>query len=236
VRYLAGDRTPTRVPLHNLAQCYLCLGRHADALRVSRLALLSAIDTEDAAALAQTLNHLHRAKRELGLDSAAQLRRYLAVSLRLAVRCGHLGAEADSHNELGILLRQEGAYAEAAGEHEAALDTIRRAVDRLHGAGYLNDLAVTRRLAGDPAGALELHRQALAGVEGRGMRYVEARARAGLAECLTETDPDQAGHLWRAALAAFREMGTPEGFELERRFGGGTDHLQAGAGRGTMVR
>ncbi|WP_433371427.1 BTAD domain-containing putative transcriptional regulator [Actinoplanes sp. CA-142083] len=217
VRYLAGDRTPTRVPLHNLAQGYSHLGRHEDALRVSRLALMSAMATGDRGALAQTLNHIQRAKRELGLATSAGQRRYLAASLRLSAACGHLGAEADSHNELGIHLRREGAYTEAAREHEAALDIIRRAVDRLHAAVYLNDLAITCRLAGDPSSALELHRQALGAVAGRGMRYDEARARAGMAECLVATDPEQAARLWRAALDDFTEMGTPERFDVERR-------------------
>ena len=38
-----------------------------------------------------------------------------------------------------------------------------------------------------------------------------------VAECLADTDPEQARRLWLVALAAFREMGVPEQYTVERR-------------------
>ena len=82
---------------------------------------------------------------------------------------------------------------------------------------YSHDLAITRARAGDRAGALTRHRLALRLARAHGLNYLVACAQAGIADGLADTDPEQARRSWTAALAAFRAMGVPEQYEVERR-------------------
>ncbi|MFF5295511.1 AfsR/SARP family transcriptional regulator [Paractinoplanes globisporus] len=206
LRALAGDRTTSRVQHHNLAEGYLRLGRYEDSLRSGRLSLLAAIDNKDPGAESVALTHIQRAKRALGIGGHRQRQLFNAVMLQ-ATRADHLGSLADGRNEQAITLRDEGGHAEAIRQHEAAIAITRRYHDRLHEALYLTDLARTRQIAGDPAGALEDFRLALSIADGLGARYVSARSLAGIAACTA--DPVEAGRWREVASAAFREMGVP---------------------------
>ena len=217
LRLLIGDRTPARAPLHYLAESTARLGRHAESLHYRRRALLSAIEVGDTGAVAVALNNIQRLKRELGLTSPAMADRYLAAALRLARRSGHRGAEAEILNNQAILLRDLGRHAEATARHAEALALMRQASEEHFEAIYSHDLAITRVRAGDRAGALTLHRRALRLAQAHGLNYVVACAEAGIADCLADTDPEQARRAWTAALAAFRAMGVPEQYEVERR-------------------
>jgi tetratricopeptide (TPR) repeat protein len=217
LRLLAGDRTLARAPLHYLAEGLARLGRPAEALRYRRRALLAAIEIGDTGTIAVALNNIQRLKRELGLTSPAMAGRYLAAALRLAQRSGHRGAEAEILNSQAVLLRDLGRYAEATGLHETAIAMMRQTAEQQFEAIYLNDLAITSARAGDRAEAVTLHRRALRLARAHGLTYVVACAEAGIADCLADCDPEQARRSWTAALAAFRAMGVPEQYEVERR-------------------
>jgi tetratricopeptide (TPR) repeat protein len=217
LRALLGERGSCWTPLHNLAQGYARLGRHEESLHYRRRALLTAIENGDTAAIAVALLEVQTQKRALGQTSAAMTGRFLTAALRLARRSGHRGAEADIVNKQGILLRDLGRYAEATALHEAAIGIMRQTSERLHEAVFTLDLATTRALAGDRTGALALHRWVLRRAQALGAAYLAACAEAGIAGCLADTDPEPARRSWTAALAAFREMGVPEQYEVERR-------------------
>ena len=217
LRALVGDMRPPLAPLQNLALAYAQLGLHAESLRYRRLALFAATESGDGGTSASALNHIQRQKRKLGLTTPAMAGRYLAAALRLARRCGNRPVEAEVLNERAILLRELGRHAEAIALHEEAIAIMRQSSDRLYETTFAIDLAITRGLAGDRAGALTLHRQALRLAQARGMCHLAARAEAGIADCLAGTDPEQARRSWTAALVAFRAMGVPEQYEVERR-------------------
>ncbi|MCU7727226.1 tetratricopeptide repeat protein [Actinoplanes sp. KI2] len=217
LRYLVGERVSNRTPLHNLADALDRLGRHEEALRARRLGMLDAIEVGDATALANCLQGIQRHRIALGQIDLATAHRYLRAALRLSIRNEHLFSEADIRSEQGRLLRAEGRYAEAIALHLTAVELTRKTADRRYESAYTVDLADTRRAAGDRAGALADYRRALRDAEALGLRYTAARARAGLAECLADTDPESARRSWTAALVEFREMGVPEQHEAERR-------------------
>jgi tetratricopeptide (TPR) repeat protein len=130
---------------------------------------------------------------------------------------GNRAVEVEVLNEKAVVLCHRGQYDEATALHETALAINRQTSDRLNEVSFLLDLATTRGSAGDRVRALELRRRALGLARAHGMAYLAARAEAGVAECLADTDPEQAHRLWLVALAAFREMGVPEQYEVERR-------------------
>ncbi|MFF5295510.1 AfsR/SARP family transcriptional regulator [Paractinoplanes globisporus] len=217
LRALTGDQNRARAPLHNLALGYAKLGRHEEALRYRRLGLLAALDSGDLDACSIALTNIQKEKRALGLASFATSNRYLAAALSLARRSGNRSAEAEAINEQALVLRELGRLAEAIPLHEAAIAIMRDTSDSFYVATFTYDLAITRGLTGDGAGALDLHRQVLRDAQTLGATHVAACAEAGIAACLAETDPERARRSWTAALADFREMGVPEQFDVERR-------------------
>jgi len=180
LRALSGDTSPARATLQNLGGGYEKLGRHAEALYYRRLALFAAIEAGDAVEIAIALNHIQKQRRALGRTSPEMAARYLAVALRLARRNGHRAAEAEVLDERAILLRDLGRYEEATASHEAAIAIMAEASDRLYVATFSYDLAVTRALAGDDAGARTLYRRALRAARELGATDLVALAEAGL--------------------------------------------------------
>jgi len=215
-RALNGDISYSSSALTHLAEGYARLGRYAEALRCIRRSLFLAIESGDAGLTAIALLNAQRCKREAGRGSPAA-DRYLAAALRLARLRGNRSVEAEVLNEKATVLRERGKHDEAVALHEAAIAITRQTSDRLYEVAFLQDLAITRGSAGDGVGALELYRRALRLAQAHGMAYLSARAEAGIADCLAGTDPGQSRRSWTAALAAFREMGVPEQYEVERR-------------------
>jgi hypothetical protein len=101
--------------------------------------------------------------------------------------------------------------------HRQAGAIARRFGDHAFKTEFLNEFARTCRAAGDLTQALELGRETLRIAERASPAYDAACAEAGIAECLEASDPAAARHHWTRALAAFREIGVPEQFEVERR-------------------
>ncbi|MCU7727227.1 tetratricopeptide repeat protein [Actinoplanes sp. KI2] len=217
LRALHGAVNYSPTALTHLAGGYARLGRYAEALRYGRRALFLAVETGDAGATAMTLINIQKCKREAGLGSPMATDRYLAVALRLTRLRGNRPTEAEVLNEKAIVLRHRGRHDEAVALHEAAITIVRGTSDRLYEVTFIHDLAITRGSAGDRVCALELHRRALRLAQAHGMAYLAACAEAGIADCLAQTDPEQARRLWLVALAAFRQMGVPEQYEVERR-------------------
>jgi len=179
LRALSGDISPARATLQNLGAGYGKLGRHAEALYYRRLAFFAAIEAGDAVGVAIALNHIQKQRRALGQTSPRMAARYLDLALRLTRRHGHRAAEAEVLDEQGILLRELGRFEEATAAHEAAIAIMAEASDRLYVATFSYDLAVTRALAGDQAGARTLYRRALRDARELGAMDLVALAQRG---------------------------------------------------------
>jgi DNA-binding SARP family transcriptional activator/tetratricopeptide (TPR) repeat protein len=214
---LHGDASHSSSALTHIVAGYGRLGRFAEALRYCRRLLLLGVESGDVGLIATALINIQKCKREAGPGCPAAADRYLSAALRLTRLRGNRPLEAEVLNEQAVVLRNRGRYDEAAALHEAAIAIIRRTSDRTYEVVFLHDFAITRGSAGDWVSALELHRRALRLAQGHGMAYLAACAEAGVAECLARTDPKQARRLWLVALAAFREMGVPDQYEVERR-------------------
>jgi tetratricopeptide (TPR) repeat protein len=180
LRALSGDTAPARATLQNLGGGYGKLGRHTQALYYRRLAFFAAIDAGDAVGVAIALNHIQKQRRALGRITPEMAARYLDVALRLTRRHGHRAAEAEVLDEQAILLRDLGRFTEATAAHEAAIAIMAEASDRLYVATFSYDLAVTRAMAGDQAGAQILYRRALRAARELGAMDLVDLAEAGL--------------------------------------------------------
>jgi tetratricopeptide (TPR) repeat protein len=225
------------VGFHSTGVAYALLGRYDEALRHQRLRLLLARDMGDLVGVANSLMHIAMLKRRTGAIDVAGARRTFHVALRIFQAEGYLIGEADVRNQLGNLHRQDGEYEKAIEEHRRAVDIAVRIADRRDEAAFLNDLATTVAAAGDRARAHDLHEQAFNLTRGRRSLYEEARAVAGMGECLADVDPVRARQHWQRALGLFERMGVPDRFEVAERLAvldGGGDQLRNPVDAGRM--
>jgi DNA-binding SARP family transcriptional activator/tetratricopeptide (TPR) repeat protein len=232
---LTGETIRGRSLVFNLGQSSFRLGRYAEALYYHRLHLLTGMEHRDETVVLTALAYLQRIRRREGSMTIAVAHRHLDFLLRRVTHHGLLPMEAHLRNDLGVLLRAESRLVEAVAEHQEAVRIARRVGDPQYEAEFLNEFGHTCRAAGDLAQARELYEQVLTVAMTVPQGFEEARAAAGIAECLVGTDPEQARRSWTTALAAFRRMGVPERFEVEKRLGE-LDQLRLGAGGETMVR
>ncbi|MEV4635901.1 BTAD domain-containing putative transcriptional regulator [Actinoplanes sp. NPDC049548] len=198
----------------DIALNLLALGRYAEALRHSRIALQRIVETRGHK-LSGALLAVGQARLNLGhLPQAERLARTaLAAARRLGIRTD----ESESFNLLGAVALAQDRPAVAVEHHLAALQ-----VGREHGrlprvAQYSNDLARALRVVGDVTGAIELHRQALDIARRSKYLHEEGKALSGLATCLAADDPATARRYWTQALDIFTRMGVPEKDEVARQ-------------------
>jgi tetratricopeptide (TPR) repeat protein len=214
---LTGDTIRGQYALQYLSSGAMRLGRYADALRTYRIYYLYSLESGDEQAAVTALLGIARTRRLQGSMTVAAARRYLELMLRSTLRHRLQPLEAEVRSDLARLLREEGRYREAISGHREAVAIALRIGEIGCEAEFLNEFAYTCRAAGDPVQARELHERVVDLARRTGLAYDGACAEAGIAECVVDTDPDSARQHWTTALAAFREMGVPEQFEVERR-------------------
>ena len=96
-------------------------------------------------------------------------------------------------------------------------------------AAVLNGLGQAACATGDPAKALDHHRQALALAERIGHLYEQARAHRGIGDALHRTKSLEATESWQRALNIFTEIDVPEKESMREDLAvrNGVDGLQA---------
>nr|WP_212991647.1 BTAD domain-containing putative transcriptional regulator [Actinoplanes auranticolor] len=191
------------------------LGRHEEALRLARRALLAAVESGDDRRLANTLGLLGQIRRELGHTAAAE--RLLRAALRLALRVNYRVGEWESRNELGRLALDRGRYEEAVAHHMTAVELSRERGAHPAVVTSSNDLAAALLAGGDRAGARELRLHVLSLVRRTVIPFEHARALAGLADCVVAEDPAAARRYWQQALELFERMRVPQRWPVRRR-------------------
>lgn len=198
-----------------LSEC----GRHAEAIHIQRRRLLLALERREQFAVGHSLLHLTKMRIRGGDIAPAVAERRLRVVRRELIRCATNGHVADAQIHIGDQLRAQGRYTEAIAEITADL-TVMRELDIWIQAQACNYLGRARLGAGDPAGAIVEHQQALKIAGSAGYRIEQARAHLGLGDCLAGTDPAAADQRWREAARIFTELGVPEQADAERRLRG----------------
>lgn len=131
--------------------------------------------------------------------------------------------ESETLNELAIIDRVQEDFTSAVARHRQALSLAREAGFRQIECAAYRELGGTMYAAGDRESGLELHRRSLDTSRRIGYRYGQARALAGIGDCLRETDPPGAREHWQQALRLFRELDHPDQHEVERQLAGGSD-------------
>ncbi|MEV6344407.1 BTAD domain-containing putative transcriptional regulator [Actinoplanes sp. NPDC051851] len=213
----------TRRVLHTPSQLnYLStslsrLGRYRESLAVDRRRLMAAVEHRDVHQIANALLFIQSTKRKAGLGTPESAERYLAVALFLTRSGGFVALESDVHSALAGLRAEQGRFDEAIAEHRIAIEIVDRLGDRRFQAEFRHDYATTMLRSGEAGAARELFEQSLLIARRAGLDFSIARALAGIAECVAETDPDQARELWTEAYRRFEAMGTPERFEVADR-------------------
>ncbi|MEH0841324.1 BTAD domain-containing putative transcriptional regulator [Micromonospora sp. CPCC 205711] len=200
--------------LNNITFALLNWGRYEEALRTGRLHLLLARAASDKRQLVNAVGHLGLVRHRMG--DLGPARRLLRVALHLKRQVGNRYGEGEVLNEIGVMERNEGRPEQAAALHREALVAISEVGDRIGQCASRNLLARAILDQGDSSSALDLHRRVLADATRLGARYEQARALDGIARCLRETDPAAARSHWRRALALFRQVESPDRYEVER--------------------
>jgi DNA-binding SARP family transcriptional activator len=221
--------------LINIAAFKFFLGRRTEAMRDARIGLQYAVETRSDRRSCNALVLLGQIRRESG--QLAMAGRLVRAGLRLAIAAGHRTGEWECHNELGRLALAEGRPAESVERHLDALRLMREFGGAAEIALASNDLASALLAMGDPAGARELRRHALALAQQAQVGLEQGRALAGWAECVVDDDPVAAGRFWRQALDIFTRMRVPARHDVARRLAAldsGQDQLRTSAGRGRM--
>ncbi|WIM96188.1 BTAD domain-containing putative transcriptional regulator [Actinoplanes oblitus] len=204
-----GDLGSASSTLAIAADIFAALGRPEQALHYARRRLLSTIENREDGQLAGTLLTLQRLRYRLGTLSAAAAHHYIDMALWVTRRTGYQSTTGDAHNDRARLLRDEGRYAEALGEHRRAVEISVRLNDSRHQAGFRHGYAVTLRRLGDRAGARAMFTEALRVAAAGRIPYWTARAQLGLADCLDPGDPE-ADRLRAQARETFERMGVTE--------------------------
>lgn len=210
-----GQADGLNARLVNIAIIKFALGRYAEATRDARIGLQYAIEKREDRRICNALTLLAQIRRESGQPAMA--RRLLRGSLRLATSADHRVGEWECHNELGRVALAEGRYPDSIDHHLTALRLMRGHGDAAYIASASNDLAAALLAMGDPFGARELRRHALALAQQSQIPLEQGRALAGLADCEVGGDPAAAARLWRQALDIFTRMQIPARFEVARR-------------------
>jgi tetratricopeptide (TPR) repeat protein len=137
------------------------------------------------------------------------------AALSLAEEGGDQRAEAQAHNLLGVLARNDGELKLAREQLERSLALARELGDDPARAAALNNLALVHRDAGEIEEALELTGEALALCAAYGDRHREAALENNLADLhhAAGHDDDAMVHLKRA-VAIFTEVGADEATRL----------------------
>jgi tetratricopeptide (TPR) repeat protein len=196
--------------LNNRAMALGQLGQYDEAMRVQRRRLMVLVELGDGTGIGNSLLHLVNIKRRAGRLRMDVAFREVGAALRLYRLGSFLFGQADARNELAVLLRLTGRYAEAMVEHRASVDMMRTNGDLRFEAQFLNETAHTQHAAGDDVAAGESHARALRIAHGIGAPHEQAVAHLGLGDCLAVSDPRAADQHWRQALEMFTRMGAPE--------------------------
>ncbi|WP_444949122.1 BTAD domain-containing putative transcriptional regulator [Micromonospora ureilytica] len=200
--------------LNNLSYTLIGWGRYDEALRLARLHLLLARQTKDLQQTNNAMGHLAMARHRMG--DLGPARRLLRVALYLKRRGTNRFGEGEVLNEIGVLERNAGQPDLAAALHREALVAMVDAGDRIGQCASRNLLARAILEQGDAASALDLHRRVLADASRLGARYERARALEGVARCVRDTDPTAARAHLEQALTLFRQIESPDQYEVER--------------------
>ena len=213
------------------------VGRYEEALRHARLSLQGAVELGSEMFVATGLRDVGEARAYLGDFDAAE--RLLTVSLRLIRKGGMRSFELDIIRIRGLLEQRRGRWDRSVEWYLQGLTMARELGHTPAVAAISNALGTVLLASGDPAGAAELHRNALAIARRTGYLAQEGRALSGLAACIVRDDPAGARRYWQQALAIFHRMDVPEQEEAARRLaalgdGSGTDQLQPAPGGGRM--
>ncbi|MDR7280346.1 AfsR/SARP family transcriptional regulator [Catenuloplanes atrovinosus] len=201
-----GDDRGRMLHLPKMGFVATLLGRYEEALHYHRRHLLLACERRDQHNVSVALGHIGAVRVRMGAADAAA--RCLTAALRR--QRGIPYNEAEVLNDLGTARRLQGRLAEAERHHQEALRIMRTVGDRQGEALVGNDLAATLLAAGDETAAAEAYRRSLAISVQIGHRYEQARALAGLGDCLTRRDPDEARACRERAQMIFEEMGVAQ--------------------------
>jgi tetratricopeptide (TPR) repeat protein len=221
--------------LNVLAICSRRLGDLPASIRYYRLRLLAQLELGDLIHVQDTLMALAAIRYQAGELAAGEALRRIHLMLRLHQREGFGYAEADGHDEVARVLQAEGRYAEAVAHHRSAIEVAITNRDPHQETRFRSGLGATLLALGDRAAARAEFTEALRLGRRLRLRYPIALAQVGLGDCAGPDDPAEARQLWRQARDVLAELEAPELAAVERRLAGGEDHLQAAAGRGTMV-
>jgi DNA-binding SARP family transcriptional activator/tetratricopeptide (TPR) repeat protein len=202
---LAGLPYTPPAAVNMLSYAYHAVGRYREALHLDRVHLLAG--DRDPHRIAGRLVQIQRSKRALGLTTPAVAQRYLEIALRMAVRAQLSPLEVETRTELGLVLGEQGRFAEALTEHRRAVEIAERVNENRFGADVFLNYATTLLRSGDVPAAHTVFEQTLHRARGWRQPYAIARATWGLAECLAVTDPSRARALRQEAHAMFDEMG-----------------------------
>ncbi|WP_033342395.1 AfsR/SARP family transcriptional regulator [Catenuloplanes japonicus] len=198
-----GDDRGRMLHLPKMGFVATLLGRYEEALHYHRRHLLLASERRDQHNVTVALGHIGAVRVRMGAADPGA--RCLAAALRR--QRGIPYNEAEVLNDLGTARRLQGRAAEAEQHHQEALRIMRTVGDRQGEALVGNDLAATLLAGGDEEAAAEAYRRSLSISVQIGHRYEQARALAGLGDCLRRREPEEARQYAGRARQIFDEMG-----------------------------
>ena len=211
----AGNQAGAARALHGLGDVNLRLGRYQQAGGNLRQALALCRETGDRVNEAYIMALLGDLSLRLAhhQDAAAQLERALSLFRDVGDQTG----EAWTLTHLGAAHLGQSHGTRAIGYHQQARAITRETHDLFGEAEALNGLGEASHATGQAAEARAAHPGALSLTSLPGDKYPMARAHAGLAYGYEDDELDQAADHWRAALALYDELGTPEAGQVRAR-------------------
>ncbi|GIF47483.1 DNA-binding SARP family transcriptional activator [Asanoa ferruginea] len=154
-----------------------------------------------------TVAHAHLGATFLAMGRLTDAEHHLNRSIDMKRSVGAAVGESVVLNNLAVLDRMRGRHDPALDRHLDALAAAQHGGERIHECLIRNSHGVTLRMAGDVEAALSQHRQALAMALEMRIPVEEARALAGLADLVANTDPGAAADHREQALRIFKQVG-----------------------------
>ncbi|WP_433206111.1 BTAD domain-containing putative transcriptional regulator [Dactylosporangium sp. CS-047395] len=200
----SGDRLAESVALVEGANVFHQLGRHAEA-KAMLLEAVRDLRNRNGETMSIALGTLGSVLVALGETAAAA--GCLLWSIRLKRQFNNFGGAAEALSDYGRMLAAHGDPAEALRVQRIAYQQV-AALDYDYFEPIIdNHLGATLSLLGRCPEAAEHHRKALRQARARQWPFEQARALAGLAVALRESDPAAADQARAEATAAFRAIG-----------------------------
>ncbi|MEU8185198.1 BTAD domain-containing putative transcriptional regulator [Micromonospora sp. NPDC049047] len=223
-----GDESVRARTHRGLARAYSRLGRHADASRELRQAVLLYAALGDDVGLANT---------EMSLADSCERRLRYAAALKHAERAlalyegaGYRPGQANALNAVGWCRALLGDHAQAVTYSARALRLHQRLDDRRGAADSWDSIGYANYRRGRHRSAAHCFRHAVTLFRAVGDRFAEALSLARLGDTHhADGDPEASREDWRLSLAILAELGHPKADEMRARLAGSSLHGQRSA-------